>query len=56
MSRKSGSHGSISKAGRVRDLTPKVVGKVRKKPFPRMRHKRRYQKSISKTSERKRRR
>lgn len=47
MSRKTGSHGSISKAGKVRDLTPKVVGKVRKKPFPRMRHKRRYRKSIS---------
>lgn len=49
MSRRTGSHGSISKAGRVRDLTPKVVGKIRKKPFPRMRHKRRYQKSMSET-------
>lgn len=49
MSRKSGSHGSITKAGKVRDSTPKVVGKVRKKPFPRMRHKRRYRKNMSKT-------
>jgi len=53
MSRRTGSHGSITKAGRVRDLTPKVVGKVRKKPFPRMRHKRLYRKSISKTIEKK---
>jgi small subunit ribosomal protein S30e len=34
-----GSHGSLTKAGKVRSQTPKVESKVRKSPIPRVRNK-----------------
>jgi len=33
-----GSHGSLTKAGKVRSQTPKVEGKQRKHPSPRLRN------------------
>ena len=41
-----GSHGSITKAGKVRDQTPKVEGRVRKKAIPRVRNKKNYARRI----------
>ncbi len=37
-----GSHGSLTKAGKVRESTPKVHGRVRRTPIPRIRNKRNY--------------
>lgn len=37
-----GSHGSLTKAGKVREQTPKVDGKERHSPIPRVRNKRNY--------------
>ncbi|MFX1511510.1 MAG: 30S ribosomal protein S30e, partial [Promethearchaeota archaeon] len=34
-----GSHGSLTKAGKVRNQTPKVQGKERRTPIPRIRNK-----------------
>lgn len=35
-----GSHGSLAKAGKVRNQTPKVEAKQRRSPIPRIRNKR----------------
>ena len=43
-----GSHGSLTKAGKVRSQTPKVDGKVRVTPIPRLRNRRIYTKRILK--------
>ncbi|MCS7110124.1 MAG: 30S ribosomal protein S30e [Candidatus Caldarchaeum sp.] len=40
------SHGSITKAGKVRSQTPKLEAKPRKSPFPRQRNKANYIKRI----------
>ncbi len=37
-----GSHGSLTKAGKVREATPKVPARERCKPIPRLRNKRNY--------------
>lgn len=37
-----GSHGSLTKAGKVREQTPKVDGKERHSPIPRVRNKKNY--------------
>ncbi len=37
-----GSHGSLTKAGKVREQTPKVDGKERHSPIPRVRNKENY--------------
>ena len=37
-----GSHGSLTKAGKVRSQTPKVKSKKSPKPIPRIRNKRNY--------------
>ncbi|MHA2423318.1 MAG: 30S ribosomal protein S30e [Candidatus Thorarchaeota archaeon] len=39
-----GSHGSLTKAGKVRESTPKVRGRERHTPIPRVRNKRNYTK------------
>ncbi|MHA1408910.1 MAG: 30S ribosomal protein S30e [Candidatus Odinarchaeia archaeon] len=41
-----GSHGSLTKAGKVRSQTPKVEAKVRRSPIPRVRNKVNYVKRI----------
>ena len=41
-----GSHGSLTKAGKVRSQTPKVKGKVRKSPIPRVRNRVNFDKRI----------
>jgi small subunit ribosomal protein S30e len=41
-----GSHGSLTKAGKVRSQTPKVVGKERRTPIPRLRNRRNYLKRV----------
>ncbi|WXG41142.1 MAG: 30S ribosomal protein S30e [Candidatus Freyarchaeum deiterrae] len=41
-----GSHGSLTKAGKVRSQTPKVEHKQRRMPIPRIRNKRNYVKRI----------
>ncbi|MFX0135047.1 MAG: 30S ribosomal protein S30e [Candidatus Hodarchaeota archaeon] len=41
-----GSHGSLTKAGKVRAQTPKVESKKSPKPIPRIRNKRNYIKRI----------
>ncbi len=41
-----GSHGSLTKAGKVRSQTPKVKGKVRRTPIPRLRNRRNYIKRV----------
>lgn len=43
-----GSHGSLTKAGKVRESTPKVKGRERHTPIPRIRHKRNYVKRVIK--------
>jgi small subunit ribosomal protein S30e len=43
-----GSHGSLTKAGKVREQTPKVDGKERHSPIPRVRNKRNYVKRFVK--------
>jgi small subunit ribosomal protein S30e len=40
------SHGSITKAGKVRSQTPKLEAKPRKSPFPRMRNRSNYVKRV----------
>lgn len=37
-----GSHGSLAKAGKVRNQTPKVEAKERHTPIPRIRNKKNY--------------
>jgi small subunit ribosomal protein S30e len=37
-----GSHGSLTKAGKVRESTPKVHGRERHTPIPRIRNKRNF--------------
>jgi small subunit ribosomal protein S30e len=39
-----GSHGSLTKAGKVRESTPKVKGRERHTPIPRIRNKKNYHK------------
>ena len=39
-----GSHGSLTKAGKVRESTPKVKGRERHTPIPRIRNKRNFEK------------
>ncbi len=41
-----GSHGSLTKAGKVRSQTPKVEAKERRMPIPRIRNRRNYVKRI----------
>ncbi|MEM3586177.1 MAG: 30S ribosomal protein S30e [Candidatus Jordarchaeaceae archaeon] len=41
-----GSHGSLTKAGKVRSQTPKVEAKERRMPIPRIRNRRNYIKRI----------
>lgn len=41
-----GSHGSLTKAGKVRNQTPKVEARVRKTPIPRLRNRRNYLKRV----------
>ena len=41
-----GSHGSLTKAGKVRSQTPKVEGRVRRTPIPRVRNRRNYIKRV----------
>jgi small subunit ribosomal protein S30e len=43
-----GSHGSLTKAGKVREQTPKVDGKERHSPIPRVRNKKNYVKRFVK--------
>ena len=43
-----GSHGSLAKAGKVRNQTPKVQGKERHSPIPRVRNKKVYFKKVIK--------
>ncbi|MEM2238576.1 MAG: 30S ribosomal protein S30e [Candidatus Bathyarchaeia archaeon] len=40
------SHGSITKAGKVRSQTPKLEAKPRKSPFPRQRNRHNYVKRV----------
>ncbi|MDW7977477.1 MAG: 30S ribosomal protein S30e, partial [Candidatus Caldarchaeum sp.] len=40
------SHGSITKAGKVRSQTPKLEAKPRKSPFPRQRNRYNYFKRV----------
>ncbi|TET58932.1 30S ribosomal protein S30e [Candidatus Bathyarchaeota archaeon] len=39
-------HGSLSKAGKVRSQTPKIEGTPRKNPTPRRRSRRNYEKRV----------
>jgi small subunit ribosomal protein S30e len=39
-------HGSLSKAGKVRSQTPKIAPVVKKKPAPRMHVRRNYEKRL----------
>jgi len=39
-------HGSLSKAGKVRSQTPKIEGRPRRSPVPRVRNRRAYEKRI----------
>ena len=41
-----GSHGSLTKAGKVRNQTPKVEARPRRSPTPRMRNKKNYMKRV----------
>jgi len=43
-----GSHGSLTKAGKVRESTPKVRGRERHSPIPRVRNKRNFIKRVIK--------
>ena len=42
------SHGSLTKAGKVRKQTPKIPGKPRKNPAPRLRNRIEYKRLIIK--------
>jgi small subunit ribosomal protein S30e len=46
-----GSHGSLTKAGKVRSQTPKVEGRERHSPIPRVRNKKNYLKRYVKGRE-----
>jgi small subunit ribosomal protein S30e len=39
-------HGSLSKAGKVRSQTPKIQAQVKKSPNPKFRNKRNYEKRV----------
>ncbi|OYT43237.1 30S ribosomal protein S30e [Candidatus Bathyarchaeota archaeon ex4484_40] len=39
-------HGSLSKAGKVRSQTPKIEPRPRRKPIPRIRNRRSYEKRV----------
>jgi len=39
-------HGSLSKAGKVRSQTPKIVAKEKTAPSPKIRNKRNYEKRV----------
>jgi small subunit ribosomal protein S30e len=39
-------HGSLSKAGKVRSQTPKIEAQVKKSPSPRFRNRRNYEKRV----------
>ena len=39
-------HGSLSKAGKVRSQTPKIEPRPRRKPIPRFRNRRSYEKRV----------
>lgn len=39
-------HGSLSKAGKVRSQTPKIEGRQRRSPIPRVRNRRTFEKRI----------
>ncbi len=41
-----GSHGSITKAGKVRSQTPKVPAKERRTPIPRIRNRKNYTRRV----------
>ncbi|MHA1713944.1 MAG: 30S ribosomal protein S30e [Candidatus Ranarchaeia archaeon] len=41
-----GSHGSITKAGKVRSQTPKVQAKERRTPIPRIRNRKNYYRRV----------
>ncbi|MHA2296000.1 MAG: 30S ribosomal protein S30e [Candidatus Hodarchaeales archaeon] len=41
-----GSHGSLAKAGKVRNQTPKVDSRERHSPIPRVRNKKNYYKRV----------
>ncbi|MHA1215217.1 MAG: 30S ribosomal protein S30e [Candidatus Hodarchaeales archaeon] len=43
-----GSHGSLTKAGKVRNQTPKVEARSRRSPTPSMRNKKNYFKRVIK--------
>ena len=43
-----GSHGSLTKAGKVRESTPKVRGRERHSPIPRVRNKKNFVKRVIK--------
>ena len=42
------SHGSLTKAGKVRKQTPRIPAKPRKNPAPRMRNKKEYKRFLVK--------
>ncbi len=42
------SHGSLTKAGKVRKQTPKIPAKPRKNPAPRIRNRREYRRLLEK--------
>ncbi len=39
-------HGSLTKAGKVRSQTPKIQGRTRKSPSPRVKSRRNYEKRV----------
>ncbi|MCS7107714.1 MAG: 30S ribosomal protein S30e [Acidilobaceae archaeon] len=41
-------HGSMTKAGKVRKATPKIEPKPKVRPFPRVNNRKRYQKLLEK--------
>ncbi len=45
------SHGSLTKAGKVRKQTPKIPGRERKNLSPRLRNRREYQRLLMKAQE-----
>jgi len=46
-----GTHGALTKAGRVRQLTPKVEARPREKKPPRLRLRRRYRRLLASQSQ-----
>ena len=45
------SHGSLTKAGKVRKQTPKIPAKPKKNPAPRMRNRKEFRRLMQKLSE-----